>query len=230
MPIFCPKPIQPPARVGDKLRLAREAAKLSLADFAVKTGVAEKYLMALENGRYDDLPKTSAFRLAYLRSYFTALNLEPRLLLKQFKDEGGLKGTEHKSDITKIKTLSARAPFLHLRNSALILVILSFLFYLGWQVKGIMQKPELIVYTPVEGMISGQLKVSVQGQSEKEVTLTINGQAIMVDETGHFGSTVDLSNGVNTIIITATKKHGKSSTITRHVVVNKTNEKYNLNN
>ena len=40
----------------------------------------------------------------------------------------------------------------------------------------------------------------------------------MINEQGHFASTIDLSKGVNTITMTATKKHGKSTSLVRHVI------------
>jgi hypothetical protein len=41
----------------------------------------------------------------------------------------------------------------------------------------------------------------------------------MVNEQGHFETKVDLTTGLNTITILATKKHGKTTAITRHIVV-----------
>lgn len=228
MPIFCPKKIKAPEKLGDKLRSAREKMKWSLTELSTQTGVAEKYLDALEKGRYQALPKTGIFRLAYLKTCLRTLNLEPKSALKQFYNESGMEGAQHKSDITKIKKPPLLVPHMLFRNSAVILIMAIFIFYLGWQVKGILREPKLIVYTPAEGMVSGQLNILVQGQSEKEVRLTINGQDAMLGENGIFATAVDLSNGVNTITITATKKHGKTTTIIRHVVVNKADDKFSL--
>jgi hypothetical protein len=41
----------------------------------------------------------------------------------------------------------------------------------------------------------------------------------MVGNDGHFSGQVDLSEGINTINIVASKKHGKTTAITRNIIV-----------
>ena len=59
----------------------------------------------------------------------------------------------------------------------------------------------------------------IEGETEKETKLTVNGKDVMVNEAGRFSTEIDLNDGVNTIAVSVTKKHGKTTTITRHVVV-----------
>ncbi|MCX6779887.1 MAG: hypothetical protein NT034_01765 [Candidatus Magasanikbacteria bacterium] len=47
-----------------------------------------------------------------------------------------------------------------------------------------------------------------------------NGQEIKVDENGQFNTTILLADGVNTLTLSTTKKHGKTTTLVRHIVVN----------
>ena len=57
----------------------------------------------------------------------------------------------------------------------------------------------------------------------KECHLEANGQEIKVDENGKFNTTILLADGVNTLTLSTTKKHGKTTTLVRHVVVNDRN-------
>ena len=43
-------------RTGDKLRLAREKAGLSLADVAMRTRITQRHLEAIENSDFTELP------------------------------------------------------------------------------------------------------------------------------------------------------------------------------
>ena len=117
-----------------------------------------------------------------------------------------------------------------LKNTAVIIFILGFLGYLFWQINGILQPPKLLIYTPADGYVSSHLSTLVQGETEMEVKVTVNGKEIMANERGQFEAMVDLSNGVNAITISAMKKHGKTTTVTRHVVVkNPLTEKIGVN-
>lgn len=218
MAIFCPKKLTPPVRLGERLKTAREARGLSLTDLSDITHIPAEYLTALENSNYAKLPKARGYRSAYLRSCAVALGLNPDSCLHQFnREEGGDDITglhpQKRLKISRFHSLS----FLF-RNALIATFVLIFAGYLIWQVKGVLEPPRLTVFYPLEGALSSDLTALVQGETEKESRLSINGQEIMASEQGRFESIVDLSEGLNTITISATKKHGKTTTVTRHVV------------
>ena len=66
--------------IGQQLRQAREAQKLSLSEVASATRMRERYLRALEEGSYEMLPSLAQAR-GFLRTYanYLKLNLEPLL-------------------------------------------------------------------------------------------------------------------------------------------------------
>lgn len=219
MAIFCLKNLEPLTRVGERLKKMRADQNLSLADISKKTRIPLKYLEAIESGNFKDLPQTKAHRLAYLREYAKALNLNPASFLYQFSQES-------EANFVAPATPGRFArPWLFsslsniFKKTVIAVLLVGFLGYLVWQVNGILQSPKLIVFTPMDGYISSHLTTLVQGETEKEVKLTINGKEIRPNDAGRFEISLDLSNGVNTITISAIKKHGKTTTITRHVMV-----------
>lgn len=219
MSIFCSKKLPPPTRLCLRLKQTRECLGFSLDSLAAKTRVPKKYLMALDNGDFSALPKSSGYRLAYLRSYAKALNLPPGEIIKQFKREDGLGDIEITHPYRHIKFIPFNSLSFLTRYLIIILSVAIFTVYLIWQVHGVSQPPKLIIYSPAEGSFTTELNILVQGETEKESHLTINGQEVMPDDNGRFESSVDLTTGVNTITIAAVKKHGKTTTETRHVVV-----------
>ncbi|MEK7213449.1 MAG: helix-turn-helix domain-containing protein [Patescibacteria group bacterium] len=218
MAIFCLKKIESPVRLGERLRKAREGRGLTLEEIVTTTHIPLEYLAALEESNFSKLPKARGYRLAYLREYAEALELSPSSCLHQFHKEEGwedIKNIHPRKDlkISRFYSLSFLA-----RNILIAIFVLAFAGYLIWQVRGILEPPQLAIFFPPEGAVSDKLNIVVQGETEKESRLSINGQEIMINEQGRFESMVDLSEGLNTVIISATKKHGKTTTITRHIV------------
>jgi cytoskeletal protein RodZ len=79
--------IQPPAEsralFTDFLISARHRAGCSLDEIALVTKVPARHLESLERGRVDDLPR-GVYRRAIVRTYATAVGLDPTLVLERF--------------------------------------------------------------------------------------------------------------------------------------------------
>lgn len=219
MTIFCIKNLESSIRVGERLKKAREEQRLELADIYKKSRIPLKYLEAIESGHFKKLPQAKAHRLAYIREYANALNLNPASFLYQFSQESDLMNYTQTPPRRGLKLWALNSLSNIFRKAAVAILLIGFLGYLTWQVNGILQPPKLTVFTPADGYISTKPVTLVQGETEKEVRLTVNGKDIMPNNDGKFEISVDLSNGVNTITISATKKHGKVTTVTRHIIV-----------
>lgn len=223
MAIFCRKQLSSPVRCNEKIKQARDHAGLSLDRLAEKTGIAKKYLENLENANYRLLPPAKAYRLAYLKTIAAVLNLDYKNLAYNFKNENGLDDCDPKKNdadgYSSFQPLSLIA-----RNSAIALLIIFFSGYLIWQVRGIMAPPKLTIYSPLEGFVFSRPAALVEGETDRECRLLVNGQEVNVNEKGKFSTDISLTRGLNTITVSSSKKHGKTTVLTRHVVMNeKTN-------
>lgn len=219
MSIFCFKKLPPSTSLGQQLKKRREERSITIADIASATHIQKKYLLAIEQGDFRKLPTARTFRLAYAREYAHLLGLNADDIAACFVREGGLEGTT----VTHPHRVARQFPFASLGVAARLGLIaggvLLFGVYLTGQVIRIVRPPRLMVYTPLEGEVINQMSASIQGQTEQESKLTINGEEAMVYEQGNFDAKVDLGAGVNTITILAQKRHGKTTMITRHLVV-----------
>lgn len=88
--------------------------------------------------------------------------------------------------------------------------------------------PNLSVTSPTNNLVTKEKEITVSGTTNdatsNPVTLTVklnNGttQNVNVSDTGAFTTTLDLVEGVNTIVIVATDSAGKTSSITRTVTL-----------
>ena len=61
-------------RTGDRLRLAREAAGLSLADVATRTRITQRHLSAIEKSDFSELPGRT-YVTGFARAYARAVDL-----------------------------------------------------------------------------------------------------------------------------------------------------------
>lgn len=219
MALFCLKKIQGPLLVGELLKKTRKTKKMTIDEAAQLTRIAKKYLQIIERNKFKNLPQTKAHCLAYIRKYATILKLDSDKIVKQFTQEADLKNytPTHPHSYLKIKSMNSIV--IWIKKISLIIAILTFTGYLAWQINGILKPPRLVVFSPVEGYISNNLTTLVQGQTDKEVTLTINGKEIRTNDKGEFETVIDLSKGINSITISAIKKHGKTATLTRNIIM-----------
>ena len=98
-------------------------------------------------------------------------------------------------------------------------VVFIAMLYLGFKVEAIIRPPELFVTTPASDILVDGKYIEVQGITEEESVVTINGQDVLVNTDGSFSERINLSNGINEIVVTARKNHSKENTILRKVVV-----------
>ncbi|WP_169546334.1 helix-turn-helix domain-containing protein [Sneathiella aquimaris] len=84
-------------RVGDRLRLAREAKELSLHDVAEQLRLRPRQIQAIENSDYASLPG-QAFVTGFLRSYANAVGLDAVELVKLYRLEHD--GNLHTPELT----------------------------------------------------------------------------------------------------------------------------------
>ena len=75
--------------VGLYLRGARESRGLTLREISETTKINRELLVDLENGDLSRWPKHRIYRHGYLRSYATAVGLDPKKVLARFDDEFG---------------------------------------------------------------------------------------------------------------------------------------------
>jgi cytoskeleton protein RodZ len=80
--------------VGNKLRDARNRHKLSLPEVEAETKIRSRYLQAIENEEWDQLPEATYTR-AFIRTYGRFLGLDgDRLAEEQRRDSGGTRPGE----------------------------------------------------------------------------------------------------------------------------------------
>ncbi|MBP3951971.1 helix-turn-helix domain-containing protein [Bacillus sp. YZJH907-2] len=74
------------SELGQHLKEAREQKDISLDDLQQTTKIQKRYLIAIEEGRFDSLPGLFYAR-AFIKTYAEAIGLDPEPLFDQFRGE-----------------------------------------------------------------------------------------------------------------------------------------------
>lgn len=215
---FETKDLEQPKRVCYRLKEAREKSGLSLDFVCKKMKMSKKWVEALEECRFDDIPFADIYRKNLIRNYCKTLGLPAQQYLDQYEseeiapDETQTSNYEQKYSKQRIINVPSIV-----KTGIVAFVALLILGYIGFEVRNILRPPKLFLTTPIEGDIVYSSPVQVKGFTEKEARVFLNGQEIQTDIEGNFFHEVDLKEGLNTIIVGAEKKHGKSNSLTRHI-------------
>jgi cytoskeletal protein RodZ len=73
-------------KIGEILKTERESRGLSLTDIEEKTKIRAKYLQALEEENYNEIPG-EAYCMGFLRNYARFLDIDPNPLLYQYRTQ-----------------------------------------------------------------------------------------------------------------------------------------------
>jgi len=207
--------------VAEQLRSARQAKKIKLAEVAKKLNIGLKYLEALEKGDYRELPR-GVYGKNFLREYALFLGLNYKKLVTDFQAEINLLEPKTRKEFFSkqvVKSSHLWAMPKIFRNILVFLIIAVCFIYLGYRLNKIISPPTLILNNPVANLITDQAAVLVAGKTEAETVLAINGETVLGDQNGNFSKIVSLKTGVNVITVTASKKYGSATTITRQVLL-----------
>lgn len=215
---FTAKKIKHISNLGDVLKKKRQELGMNLTQISKRTLIAERYLQAIENEDWQRLPG-EVYIKNFLKRYAMELGLDLERVLKSYTN----KNSTYETSIYSLqRTLPlAQSNFLNipklLRNSVLILVVLLFIGYLGWQTNKIITPPELNIYSPVDNLVTSEGKILIQGKTEPEVEVAINNMNIPVNN-GKFYEELDLQQGLNVLKITARKKYSRQQVIYRKIM------------
>lgn len=205
--------------LGNVLERIRTEAHLSVERAANLSRIRPDFIEAMECDDFTSLP-SDLYARKFLMAYAAVLELDQRKVLERYERE------QRAPKVEEISLKPAPAPAKRqivltrvFYGVSVLVLFLGVVGYLGWQLKGLVEPPVLSIETPSNDIIVDQASVVVEGQTQEESTVTINGQPVSVDTSGHFEELVGLKEGVNTITISARTKHSSETTVHRRILV-----------
>lgn len=223
--IFAKKNITSRKSLGKLLLIARKKKDIGLEKAEFDTKVRYKYLLALENDDYDNMPP-DVYNIGFLKRYCEYLDVDKDKFLVLYKNERLLHNELSKKFFNfndkkelinpghpekfKNKLKFVITPQI-LITTLVVFVVVGILGYIWFQVKSFAAAPPLEVNNPNEQIVVSMNNIEVKGNTDPTVELTINGRAVGVGENGYFSQNVELINGINTVEIKALNKANKET-------------------
>ena len=216
----------------DRLTMARERKGVDLVRAERETKIRVRYLSALEQGDYRDLPG-AVYTKGFLRNYAIYLGLDPEDVLRQWRRERGDMAAPEPA-IVPPRPIEEPARPLRFSPSVVVAALLTagvvlFFVYLSSQLLRYSRPPELTVSSPATAVLQvdeSETTFLLAGTATAGSTVTIRaaGQAQPISVTTHADGTwsqsVDLRRGQNQFEIDAINTEtGKSSEKPRTVVI-----------
>jgi len=192
---------------------------LSISDVSLKIRINPKYIEAIESGEYRKIPGI-VYARNFVRLYARFLNVREATALGLFEEEYRI------ADTSVSASKPTPNPRVHplltprgIRRSIILLLSAAVLVYLGLEIRNITAAPALTIASPNDQTTTDQRTIELRGMTEPETTVTANGRTIPVDREGNFRETLDLQDGLNTIVIRSVKKRGGATTVVRNILV-----------
>ncbi len=216
--------------IGDIFQERRRRDVLSLEDAATKLRIQTKYLKALEQGKYKELPADVYIR-GFIKSYAEYLGLDSEAMLKLYKTERNIienidkKNNEAGADEVKEFRKFRIVVTPKLAKIALtILIIAGLIFYLWYQISGLSAAPKLLVKEPLSDITIAEDSIIIIGETKAGADVTINGQNVYVDAEGNFKESVALQEGLNNLRIVSSNRLNKENIVERKIMVERAEE------
>jgi cytoskeletal protein RodZ len=208
--------------LGEKLKKLRSDRRISLSDVSRNTNVQVKYLEFIENGIYDKLPADVYVR-GFLKSYAEFMNIDENALIKLFEKEKEIKKNlslsrnkkeKGKNNFKFLKPLRINSfvftPKIIAGTLITIMVIAGFV-YLYKEIGSFASVPKLVVLSPEQNAVISGSSISVEGITDRDAKLSVNGQPVLVNDEGNFRENLILQSGSNVISVKSINRFKKET-------------------
>lgn len=209
-----------PPSLGTLFRRARRSFGLSIDDISEDIKIRSEILNAIEHGAFERIDEP-VYRTLMVKTYAEYLGISWDTIEDVYIRESvyipvlpHAKGVNTKhiqsGDLMVVPRL--------LKHVFLSAAMIGVFFYFMVLAGSALQRPALTVINPPERFMSPAKTIRIEGSVSTEATLAINGQEVTKTNDGHFYQDLTLSDGLNTIRISASKKYSKETVVTRTVL------------
>jgi len=210
-------------RVGQVLKEARIAARLTLEEVEKKTKIRKKNLVALEESNYSDLPPPTYVK-GLIKNYGQFLGLSPNSLLALFRREySGLEKETLSATFLNLPFKFRLTPGLTISVFG-ALAVLGLVVYIGIQYFSLISAPRLEIKAPADFLRTSERQTEIIGQTDHDATVSVNSEKVDLDEDGNFKVQITLAEGLNEVEIVAKSKFGREKKVKRTITVSPQSE------
>lgn len=195
--------------VGEVLSQARKKKRISISSLSGKTKIKERFLRAIEEERWSELPDFAVTQ-GFVRNFAKTVGVDEKfaaaLLRRDFPQAPTKKGR-----FPEIKV--GEPPVFWTPKTTIFVISLLIVgiigIYLTRQYLIFAAPPPLEILQPRQNEIINGITLEVKGKTNPEAQVLVNGSPVLVDEKGIFQTKLTLSAGEQKVIIEAVSRSGK---------------------
>lgn len=210
---FSTKKIKSKKTLGEFLKSERIKKDISLSDAEIGTKVRAKYLVAIEQDKWDGLPD-SVYLRGFVLAYAKFLNLDKDEVLSAFENELKIRQTNTQSDLSYTSRIENKRVLVTpkiLVYASISLFVCFMCSYIVFQVLNFAGNPNLKIITPDNNIILETDTLNLIGLTDVDAAVAVNNETVPVSDEGKFYLNLKLHKGVNVIKINAINKARKES-------------------
>ena len=182
---------------------------LTLDQVVKATKIKRAFLVAIEDGKYNDLPSES-YALGFVKNYASYLGIDKTKAAALFRREfEGIQGSlpTFKSQDKRL----SRKYFLTPRNFIFLAIVLVIIGYVAFQYSSFLFGPRLEIVEPKVNAVINNNILDVKGKTDPYATVLINKEEAYVQLDGTFRKTLYLFEGKKQVVITSKNRNGKET-------------------
>lgn len=216
---FTRRPLAGPDTLGERLRQLRLEKKQTPEQVGKAIHVAVKYITAIEESRYKDIPGL-VYARNFVRLYIRHMKLPVDSAMERFEKEWQViqgRRTEHAGMVQRART----EPHWWQRHAGLVVAggaILIVISYFAWQIIQFYRPPVLLISNPVGDISTTEETLTLTGKSIAEAVVTVNNEPVEVQADGTFSDEIILQPGLNVLKISSQRKRSRTAIVVRRVV------------
>ena len=190
---------------GEVLKNKRESLKKDINTVSADTKIQRRYLEYIESNQFDKFD-SNIFAIGFLKIYAQYLELDVEKVLALYRRSTKTKPTVTKKNNVLIKRSKFKVSPKLIGVITLSVFLISVIGYIGYQIYMFQKPPILTISQPVDEYISNEENILIKGITQISTVVEINGTKIDVNDSGEFESEYTLTQGVNTLSVSAWKE------------------------
>lgn len=213
---FSLRKIKTDITLGQRLKRARTRKKVSLVDAEIDTKIRGKFLLALEEDNWKNLP-ADAYTKGFVLRYAKYLGLDTDKVILQYQKEKNMrfaKDEDHilpQRSIKEVKFILTPRIFIPVFIGSFLIAVFG---YITYQVYGFAAAPALMVMSPNDNAVFEQDVIEIKGVTDQTARVFVNQNQIQVASDGKFTAEYKLQKGANVIEVKSQGKTEKEKALT----------------
>ncbi|MEI7741697.1 MAG: hypothetical protein WCJ29_04280 [bacterium] len=219
---FTKKKISADETVGGYFRELLNSARMTDIALAEALHAQPRHVKALLNNDFKQLP--GAYYTKHLIKKCSELlngraEYAESLFLRSVSTSDIVESPEKIFEYRRVRGAALIVVARVLTGLAFVGVFAALMISFGGNIRKALTPPSIDLLNPATDLVTSNRELKVEGKTEPEVIIKINGEQVVTDDVGVFSMPLYLNDGLNIVEVRAAKRYSKEQVVYRRVLV-----------